>query len=104
MARFKTLLAFDEVESNTLKNASSGKAIGDAAKPFVNHLKAMAEKTRKIATSGETDKETLEEAREDLEKLKSTLEQLPESEARDELLDKVAEALELMHQTIDMAQ
>ena len=55
MARFKTLLAFDEVESNTLKNASSGKAIGDAAKPFVNHLKAMAEKTRQIDTSGETD-------------------------------------------------
>lgn len=104
MARFKTLLAFDEVESNALKNASSGKAIGDAAKPFVNHLKEMGEKTRKIAASGETDKEALEEAHEDLGKLKNALEQLPESEARDELLGKVTEALDIMREAIGMAQ
>lgn len=102
MARFKTLLELDDDERNTLKKASSAKRISDAVKPLIEELKKHADSTKKIAASGTTDSDELGAAAEELKTLKNRIEELPDSEARDTLLESIQASRDVMDQALQL--
>lgn len=93
MARSMTAVAFDETEVQILKEVNDSKRISALTKPLTDEIRAMSRTTAELAKNNWVERESLENAAQDIQRHRAVVEGLPETHEREEHLEalRVAE-------------
>lgn len=96
MARPMTVLEFDDQEKETLKSVYDTRRFNAIVKPIADDLRDKAESIKGIGSAHNVRSEDVANAKEELDQLQRTVEGLPSSEGKDDLMEDIAAAQEVL--------
>lgn len=100
MARPMTVIEFDDEEKETLKSVYDTRRFNAIVKPIAETLRDKAESIKAIGAAHNVRSEDVAAAKEQLEEFQRLLEGLPGSDSRDEAMQGIDAAKEVLEEAL----
>lgn len=103
MARPMTVLEFEETEREALKSVFDSRRFNAIVKPIAESLREKAEVLKDIGSAHNVRHEDVAKAKVQLDELKEMVGNLPASEGRDELMQDIDSAQEVLEDALALS-
>lgn len=102
MARSMTAVAFDETEVEILKEVNNSKRISALTKPLTDEIREMSRDTAELAKNSWVERESLEKAAQNIERHRTLVESLPETDDRADHLEALRVAGDVINEALNL--